>query len=348
MGGMETYSKALAEEMEELMGVRRTVLPGNRDGSVPGAGALMWFGLRAAVKLLFTRHPADVTHVADMASWPLALCARLRRPTGRLILSAHGTDVSFALRGGVKAGVYRAYLRLGARLLGNATVIANSTATATCAARFGFCDTVVVPLAAQVTAPMPDMSHAGAILFAGRLLPLKGCAWFIRKVLPLLPAEIRLHVAGTIWDRDEEAALDAPNVRYLGVLDQTALRGGYAGALCVIVPNIELESGAFEGFGLVATEAAAAGGVVLASSHGGLGDAVLDGHTGFLLPPGNAEAWVDKIMDVARWSAAQRNSFVKTSQQLCAEQYSWHRVARQTKAVYEHKAADEAAGKTLI
>lgn len=336
MGGMETYSKRLSEELEAFLSVDRMVLKGHQNGSVPTPLELIGFGIKTAFRLLFARRPADVTLVADMASWPLAFCARLRNARGRVVLAAHGTDVAYPSQGGVKGRLYGAYLRLGARLLGNATVIANSAATARCVESFGYRDTAVVPLAAEIEEPPKARTQGTAVLFAGRLVPRKGCAWFIREVLPLLPEPLTLNVAGAAWDAEEVAALDHPRVRYLGILGQQDLWQAYADALCVIAPNIELENGQFEGFGLVATEAAAAGGIVLAARHAGLCEAVSDTKTGFLLPPADPIAWSEKIWDVAGWSAHERSEFVRRSKAICAERYTWERVAKDTLAVIDH------------
>lgn len=338
MGGMETYAARLAEELQAHAEVERLVLPGHTDGSVPRPWELLRFGLVAGARLLFARAPAPVVHVADMASWPLALCARLRRPGGRVVLSAHGTDVAYAARGGLRGRLYGAYLRLGAHLLPEATVLANSAATAHRTAEHGFRRVEVVPLAAEMEA-RPRRSPSRAVLFPGRLIRLKGCGWFIREVLPRLPENITLDVAGTLWDPEEEAALADPRVRYLGKLDRPALAQACADALCVVVPNIEMTDGTFEGFGLVGVEAAGAGGVVLASNHGGIPDAVLDGRTGFLLPPGDAGAWADRIRAVAGWPEARRAAFVAAAQEICGTQFTWARVARETAAHYRAGAA---------
>ncbi|MFC2966798.1 glycosyltransferase family 4 protein [Acidimangrovimonas pyrenivorans] len=333
MGGMETYALRLSSELRRYARVDPIVLPGRPDGGVPGAFALLGFGAKAALRLLATRHPADITHVADLASWPLALAARLRAPRSRIALSAHGTDVSYAFRPGLRGRLYRAYLRLGARLLPRSVVVCNSTATAALARRLGFGNTPRVALATDLE-PAPRGLPSRRILFAGRLLPQKGCGWFIREVLPQLAGDIALDVAGHVWDRDEAAALDNPRVRYLGVLDAETLARAYAGALCVVLPNIDGAHPSFEGFGLVAVEAAAAGGIVLAAAHSGLNDAVIDGVTGTKLPSGDAAAWAAAITDVAGWTPDQREAAATRASEAAREHFSWERVARETVAAY--------------
>lgn len=340
MGGMETYSERLSRHLQDHGEVEVFALPGHADGSTPRPWELLWFGVKTTFLLLVKGRPPSVVHVADMASWPLALAARLRFPSARRILSAHGTDVSFPARGGAVGGLYGAYLRLGERLLGTVTVVANSAATASAAARYGYRDTVVVPLAAEATleGEAPKIVRQ-TILFSGRLIQRKGCRWFIENVLPQLPETMVLEVAGTVWDDDERAALEASRVRYLGRLDQSALYRRMAVAMCVIVPNIELENGEFEGFGLVAVEAAAVGGVVVAARHAGLQEAVRDGETGFLVAPGDAVRWKDLITEIAGWGPEKRANFTERSRAAAASYYNWDRVARDTVRHYAAECA---------
>ena len=170
IGGMETYSFKLSRALLQHAPVEVIALPGRPDGSPPSTAALLAFGLRAAMKLLTARDTRGTVHVADMASWPLAFAARLRSRRWRLALSAHGTDVSYPLRGGLKGSVYGAYLRLGARCLRPAVVIANSTATADCVRRYGFGHVVVVPLATDMRPAGPAGRPGSFVLFAGRLI----------------------------------------------------------------------------------------------------------------------------------------------------------------------------------
>ncbi len=334
MGGMETYALRLSERLERHSKVTRIVLPGRVDGRTPTTGALLMFGLRTAVRLATTRSPAKIVHVGDMASWPLAFVARLRSRKSKIALSAHGTDVSYAFRPTILGRLYGLYMRIGARLLGNATVICNSQATLDLTRRLGFRRLFCVPLATDLKAT-PQTAPNRRILFAGRLIPQKGCRWFIETVLPHLPEDITLDVAGALRDPEETKALEHPRVTYLGILDPGALARTYGEALCVIVPNIDPgPRPSFEGFGLVAVEAAAAGGIVLAAAHSGLNDAVIDGVTGRKLPSGKPEAWIAAITDIAAWSPDTRAEAVARATKGARAQYSWDRVARETFAAY--------------
>src|SRR5215211_3143872 len=113
VGGMETYGARLTEELQKRGPVEIIALPGRESGRRPTVLALIGFGLRTSIRLLVARE-ARVVHVADLASWPFAWIAGVRHPHSRLVLSAHGSDLSFAERPGWRSKLYRAYVRTGA------------------------------------------------------------------------------------------------------------------------------------------------------------------------------------------------------------------------------------------
>jgi glycosyltransferase involved in cell wall biosynthesis len=302
----------------------------------PSVGSLLGFPFTILRRWLARKARPTVLHIGDMALWPVGLLARGET---RVVLSAHGTDVAYHRRGGLKGGLYGAYLRLGARLLKNATVIANSHATREVAAETGWRKCEVVPLATDLIGPAPDGTHNGRILFAGRLVERKGCGWFVRSVLPQLPDGVGLDIAGTVWTEAERAALADPRVRFLGALAGDELARAYREALCVIVPNIPVANGEYEGFGLVAPEAAAVGGVVLASRCDGLVDAVIDTTTGYLVEPANARAWRGAIAEVLGWTGERRRAFLTRSVAEAQRAFSWQRVAADVRAIYASRQA---------
>ena len=282
MGGMETWSVELVSELARDHDMTLHKLPGRANGAPPGALALLGFGLRTAISVLFDRRAYDVVAAGDLAMWPLVWLAGLFRKGTARGVAAHGTDASFASRSGMVARLYAGYLRLGARLLPQVRIVANSDATAGLVRALGYRQVAVVPLATRAGhSPPPDPDNT--LLLPGRILPRKGLRWFVENVLPQLPETLFLQVAGTIWDADEATALSHPRVHHLGQLDAEALARRMATARAVILPNIPTGPGHFEGFGLVAVEAAAAGAVVLASRLDGFTTSVIEGETGFLV-----------------------------------------------------------------
>ncbi len=337
VGGMETYSMRLTEALGKIEPVEVVALRGKANGMPPGAIELLLFPLQVLTRWFARRLSPDVLHVGDMALWPMGLLGRLGRTT-QVVLSAHGTDAGYQRRGGLKGRLYGAYLKLGARLLRKATIIANSRATAEALTETGWSPSTVVPLATNLTGPDPDGCHNGRILFVGRLKRLKGFGWFVREVLPLLGPEMEVEVAGTGWDGGEQSVLDDPRVNFLGSLHGDDLVTAYRQAMCVIAPNISTGTGEYEGFGLVAPEAASCGGVMLAADRDGLRDAVVDGKTGYLVESGDARAWADAINRVAAMTVDQRRAFLENATATAREIYCWERVARETHAAYGTRA----------
>ena len=346
IGGMEAYCRDLTRELPERVSIEVRALPGRADGRPPSPAAIVRFGLATAFRLLVRRADWTVAHGGDLSVWPLVWLACLKSGVPAAVLSAHGTDIALAHRRGIAAHLYAAYLRLAIRFLPGVEVLANSRATAGLCRKVGFAAVAVVPLAVPESASRPAAPEPYVLLF-GRLIRRKGCAWFIREVLPGLDPALRLVVAGTVWDEDERRALSAPRVEYVGPVSPDDRDRLAAAATAVVVPNIDPTAEGFEGFGLAATEAAAAGGVVLASRLHGLADAVIDGETGFLLPAGDAAAWAAKIDEVAAWPAARRSAFTAACQERVAKAYSWRRVADETVAAYrQHQSPAPPGGHT--
>ena len=332
MGGMETYCHRLTGELAKTHSIDIIALPGNEDGSTPSVPALLAFPLTILRRWRQRSRAPDVLHIADMALWPVGLLAG---KSTDIVLSAHGTDVSYPYRGGFKGSLYGAYLKLGSKLLPRARIIANSAATEAACRDNGWRRSSIVALATDIARGAPGKSPRQTILFAGRMVRRKGLSWFVEQVLDQLPADVTLEVAGTRCVPAEDAALEHPRVRYLGRLDREALADAYARALCVILPNLELPNGEFEGFGLIACEAAAAGGVVLAADCGGLKEAVKDGKTGFLVQPADSTLWRDAIAKVTNWSVDDRASFISKAIETVRTHYCWERVAEETLRVYD-------------
>jgi len=325
IGGMETYCVRLVERLRDSHSVELIALPGRSDGRAPSVAAMIGFGLSTFLHLLVSR-PVAVTHVGDMASWPLALAASLRGSD--VVISAHGSDVSYPLRGGWRGRAYGAYLRLGAALLPKARIAANSKYIAGLAINAGFNDVRVIRMGTDL-APASSATPTGHLFYAGRISRAKGLRFLVEEVLPAFAPEVRLRVAGTVWDDSEAELLRMPGVEWLGALAAREIANQYASSLAVLVP-----SRAPEGFGLVAAEAATCGGVVIAANHSGLAEAVTT-ETGFLERSGDAPAWISRIEAIRAWTPAHRAAFVRRSRQAARRLYDWQRVAHETAELYQ-------------
>jgi glycosyltransferase involved in cell wall biosynthesis len=219
-------------------------------------------------------------------------------------------------------------------------VVANSNATAAHCRAHGFDNVYVVPLGVRMR---PDANNfhsrpSDYILFVGRLARRKGVGWFIDSVLPRLPIEISLKVAGTVWDDEEYKAVNSSSrIEYLGPVYGEELAELRRNAIAVIMPNISCGGRDFEGFGLTAVEAAADGAVLIASKIDGIVDAVIDGKSGWLLPAGDSVAWKNKIDEIMHWDLDKRACFVTEARAAIAQFYSWERVARDTLDIYSKR-----------
>lgn len=236
---------------------------------------------------------------------PLARLGRVPRAT-----MVHGLDITF------QNPVYRAIVHPALRR--TSQVIANSAATGAMAEAVGVPPDhikivrlgVATPAtggsreaaAVQIRALVGITETATVLLTLGRLIRRKGAGWFVDEVMPRLPRTIHHVVAGT----GPDVALIRAAAQRHGLSDRIHLVGQVdddtrelllRGADIFVQPNIPV-NGDMEGFGLVTIEAALRGTPVVAADLEGIKDAVVNGRTGILLPPLDADGWVQQLTDL--------------------------------------------------
>lgn len=142
-------------------------------------------------------------------------------------------------------------------------------------------------------APAPDAPRP-YLLFAGRFVEKKGIPTLIEAMRRLTregkDVPLKLVGDGPIAGELKRQAADLPAVEFAGWLPNAELRGMMQRALAVCVPSVEAASGDAEGLPNVVLEAMAAGAPIVATHHAGIGEAVEDGRSGFLVPSGDADA----------------------------------------------------------
>jgi phosphatidylinositol alpha-1,6-mannosyltransferase len=185
-----------------------------------------------------------------------------------------------------------------------------------------------------------DIDSKKIIFRLARFVPHKGTSWFIENVMPKLPENVMLVAAGgrvgknTAGDRDDfadcvrltkEKGLES-RVKLFPNISEEKKKILLATADLVVSPNIRTP-GTMEGFGINVIEASACGRVVVASAMEGLLDAVQDGENGFLVEPGNTDAWVSKINELLAKDEF-RTEFGEKARKYTIDNYSWEKIAK--------------------
>ncbi len=187
------------------------------------------------------------------------------------------------------------------------------------------------------------LSGKQVLLFVGRLQPLKGADTALRAAAHLVAwgglrtDSARLLVVGGPSGRGGEVERRrlqglarslglSELVRFIPAQPHRSLPRYYQAADVCLVPSHS------ESFGLVALEAQACGVPVVASAVGGLKALVRHGRTGFLLPPGDAEAFAERTWRILSDRALAE---AMSGRAVCSShEYSWARCGGELHDLY--------------
>ena len=247
--------------------------------------------LRGLVELvrLFRRERPVVVHANSSKAGILGRVAAVIARVPVRLFTVHGW--AFKAHRGLAAAVYLWADRLMRPLTTTTICVAQSELEAGLRARTCRADRCVVIHNGIELGPRPaPRQRAGApvvLLSVGRLRAPKDFVTLVSAMTELDPGSAHLRIAGDGPDRgDVERAIQrcglADVVELLGTRDD--------------VPDLLAAADAFvlssdsEGLPMSVLEAMAAGLPVVASAVGGVGEAVIDGDTGLLVPPGDAGA----------------------------------------------------------
>ena len=144
--------------------------------------------------------------------------------------------------------------------------------------------------------------------------------------------------------------MGSPPLRSIGLamelgVEERLLRLGFRSDVDVVlgaVDAVAVPSTRPEPLGLVALEAAAAGRPVVAAAHGGVAEVVRDGHTGRLVPPGEAHALAAALRALADDPAAAER-MGRAGRADVAERFRLDRMLERIEATYD-RLAERALG----
>ena len=181
-------------------------------------------------------------------------------------------------------------------------------------------------------APVEPAGERLEVLFVGRDDERKGLPVLLRAfealaehvpcrltAIGVSPEEVSRHLA----DPQTLAAIEAR-----GRVTRQELAEAYLGADVLCAPSLSGES-----FGMVLTEAFAAGTPVIASAIAGYSDVVDDGRNGILIPPGDPQRLAEEMQRLHHQPALRAELGQAAKQE--AARYAWPQVAEQVERVYE-------------
>jgi len=196
------------------------------------------------------------------------------------------------------------------------------------------------------------------ILQLGRMVPRKGVDNVIRALASLRASRgiaARLVIVGG-ESREPDPSITpeigrlqsiareegvADSVIFVGARDRHELRPFYGAA------DVFVSTPWYEPFGITPLEAMACGVPVVGSAVGGIQSTVVDGETGFLVPPKDPEALADRLGDVLG-DAALRREMGRNAIRRVNSRYTWRSVARMVASLYEDALADHSAAARAV
>ncbi len=286
----------------------------------------------------------DVVHV----HWPMPhalIGAAMRRGAGdrtAMVCSYYSVEVNWVVR---RMPWLRPFLAWTIRSADAVTAISSSTARAV--REIENRPVSIIPYAAALpetltAVPRAALSDPDAplrLLFVGRLVERKGVEVLVRALARLRHLrDAELVIVGTGHREDsirQTAALEnvSDYVHFAGFVDEERLASEYASCDIFVLPAVVDARGDTEGLGVVLLEALRYERPVVASAAGGITDIVVDGVTGWLADPGDAEVLARKLFAVA--SRPEEARRVATHGRMEAEaRFSWERILAETENVY--------------
>ncbi len=183
------------------------------------------------------------------------------------------------------------------------------------------------------------------VLQLGRMVPRKGVDDVIRAMARLRDrhgvAARLLVVGGEARDPDpaltpeigrlrsvSEAEGVADRVTFVGSRSRPELRAYYAAA------DVFATTPWYEPFGITPVEAMACGTPVVGAAVGGIKTTVVDGETGYLVPPKDPDALAAKLADLLQ-DSGRRDEFGRRALRRARERYTWAGVAAAIARAYQ-------------
>ena len=343
VGGMQQFSYRLVTEMAKRADTR-VIAWGGSQIALP---VFLFYAVVSAIRIC--HQGVRLVHLGDPVLSPIGwILQRLFQIP--IVTTVHGLDITYP---------FSLYQQVVPRLVSQFChiVCISKSALDACLERgipASIC--TVIPPGVEVHPDLPAKADARVklaqlvgqnleanelLLTVGRLVPRKGVAAFVRRVLPTLSGKIpSLHYLVVGDGPDQQAIKEAvreqgleSRVHMFGRVGEEDLAFIYRAADVFVAPNVPYP-GDMEGFGLVVLEAAAMALPVVASDLEGLKDAIVPGQNGVLLPHDQPDRWIEELAALLT-NVSLREQIGEKARQYVATHQSWSAMADRYLALFE-------------
>jgi glycosyltransferase involved in cell wall biosynthesis len=186
--------------------------------------------------------------------------------------------------------------------------------------------------------PDPRVPKTGGVLFVGRLLSHKG----IDRAIDALPSDLPFDIVGRPYDPEYFSLLQelavGKRVRFHIDLDDSKLVETYRRSCCVILPSLYRdrygnETRVPELMGQTLLEGMACGIPAICTDVASMPEAVVDGVTGLVVPPGDLAAMRQALTELYRNHELAKKMGAAARQRMI-DHFGWPAVVRRCLAVY--------------
>ncbi len=250
------------------------------------------------------------------------------------LVFTHGMDITVPQK-------YPRKMKLMKKVLAEAKyVIANSRFTKKELLGLGIAGDKIAIVYPGVDMPKEDVPKIKpiALLSIGRVVKRKGFDKVIEALEKMIDIDPHIHgslnytIVGSGEDEKRlmKMALDkglGGRITFAGAVSPAELPSYYASCDIFIMPSRRLANGDAEGFGIVFLEANSYGKPVIAGKSGGVGEAVIDGQTGLLVDPEDAD---DIALAIAKLMKDKdlRERLGRQGKERAEKEFDWKRTVK--------------------
>jgi glycosyltransferase involved in cell wall biosynthesis len=193
---------------------------------------------------------------------------------------------------------------------------------------------------AEKFSPCASVQRELMVLFVGRILPHKGINYLIEALPQGLTLEIIGHVVDQRFLDDLHCLAAGKRVVFRHDCDDDAIIDAYRRALCVVLPSVYRdlygnETRVPELLGQTLLEGMACGAPVICTDVASMPEIVLDGVTGFIVPPHEPGILQQKIQWLADHSG-EAAAMGGAGRGRVLEKFTWDQVVRRCLAIYRN------------